>query len=100
MRHFFLSPYRASRVAITFAAALALLILPACQSKKQLDHTVEALRVAAETDNYAAFKSLAHPELVAKFPKTALTRLSKAQSDPTRSSRLAIPSRSGCAFTA
>ncbi len=100
MRHFSLSPYRASRVAIAFASVSALLVLPACQSKKLLDHTVEALRVAAETDNYAAFKDLARPELVAKLPKATLTRLSKALNDPTRSSRLAIPSRSGCAFTA
>lgn len=60
------------------AMGCSLLALSACGSKKQLDQTAEMLRIAAEGDNYEAFKSLAHPLLLEKFPPAQLTRVSKA----------------------
>lgn len=56
--------------------AIPLLCLGAC-GKQKLDGTAEALVQAAMKNDYAAFRALAHPDLVVAFPEGKLAGFSR-----------------------
>lgn len=66
-----------SRMSFVAAAALLLLVLPAC-GKKSLDKSVDKLVKAALANDYKAFKEMSHPDLVEKFSAEKFKGLSES----------------------